>query len=375
MAFLDKLMGGGGESRSQTYLDPNQQQYLQDLWGRAQGQLGQSTVAPQTQEFQNYLQGVAGFGQQAQNLQQQALAPSQGYGQLGGQAQQYLGNVLGAGGFQAPTQQGVDMNTVGSLINNPLLEQQIQASTRDIGRQLGEQTLPGIASQSVATGNVGSTRRGVAEGIAQRGAADRASDVAAQIRGGAYQQALGIGAQQAGANQQAQLSTNQLNQALASGTLGQAGGLYQGSLGQAYGFGQGALSPQQQAAQMSQGYAQQQTMDPWTQLQLYQGALGQPITLSESTQAGGSSGLGPLLQGGAAAFQAFSDETLKDDIERIGDLPSGAGIYKWRWNDKAEALGLHGEDTGVIAQDVERISPDAVTRGDHGYLMVDYSRI
>jgi hypothetical protein len=304
MSFLDKLVGGGGQSTSQTYLDPEQQKYLQDLWGRAQGQLGQSTVAPQTREFQNYLQGVSGFGQQAGQLGQQALAPAAGYGQLGGQAQQYLGNVLGAGGFQAPTQQGIDMGTVGSLINNPLLQQQIEASTRDIGRGLTEQTLPGIASQSVATGNVGSTRRGVAEGIATRGAQDRAADIAAQIRGGAYNQALGIGAQQAAANQQAQLSTNQLNQALASGTLGQAGNLYMGSLGQAFGFGQGALAPQQQAAQLSQGYAQQQQMDPWTQLQLYQGALGQPITLSESTQATSGSPLGAFggFLGGLGQF-------------------------------------------------------------------------
>lgn len=311
MSFLDSIMGGGGESKSQTYLDPTQQGYLQDLWGRAQGQLGQSTVAPQTQQMQDYLGAVSGFGQQAQNLQQQALAPAQGYGQLGGQAQQYLGNMLSQGGFQAPQQQGVDMGAVGSMINNDLLDQQIQASTRDIGRQLNEQTMPGIASQAVGSGNVGSTRRGVAEGIAQRGAQDRASDVAAQMRGQAYGQALGIGANQAAGNQQAQLSTNQLNQALASGTLGQAGGLQQGALGQAYGFGQGALAPQQQAAQMSQGYAQQQQMDPWTQLQLYQGALGQPITLSESTQSQSGSPLGALggiMQGlgtGGLGWQPF----------------------------------------------------------------------
>lgn len=304
MGFLDKLVGGGGESGSRTYIDPTQQEYLQNLWGRAQGQLGESTVAPQTQEFQNYLQGVSGFGQQAQDLSQQAMAPAGGYQQLGGQAQQYLGNIFGQGGYQAPTQQGVNMDTVGSLINNDILQGQIDASTRDIGRGLTEQTLPGIASQSVATGNVGSTRRGVAEGIATRGAQDRASDVAAQIRGGAYNQALGIGANQAAANQQAQLSTNQLNQALGSGTLGQAGGLYQGALGQSYGFGQGALAPQQQAAQLSQGYAQQQQMDPWTQLQLYQGALGQPITLSEGQQATSGSPLGAIggFLGGLGQF-------------------------------------------------------------------------
>jgi len=375
MSFLDDLIGGGGESTSQTYLDPKQQEYLQDLWGRAQGRLGQSTVAPQTQQFQDYLQAVGGFGQQAQGMQQQALGQAGQYGQIGGQAQDYLSSVLGQGGFQAPMQQGVDMGTVGSLINNPLLEQQIQASTRDIGRNLWEQQMPGIASQSVATGNVGSTRRGVAEGIAQRGAADREADVAAQMRGQAYGQALGIGAQQAGANQQAQLASNQLNQQLASGTFGQAGQLGQGSLGQAYGFGVGALSPQQQAAQMSQGYAQQQTMDPWTQLQLYQGALGQPITLSEQTQAGGSPGAGGLLEGISGAYKAFSDQRLKTSITRVCDHPSGAGVYRWTWNDKAEAIGLHGSGYGVIAQEIAEIVPDAVTIGERGYLMVDYGRI
>jgi hypothetical protein len=138
----------------------------------------------------------------------------------------------------------------------------------------------------------------------------------------------------------------------------------------------GALTPQQQAAQMSQGYAQQQTMDPWTQLQLYQGALGQPITLSESTQAGESAGAGGLLQGIGGIMQAWpSDQRLKSDITRIGELPSGAGIYRWNWNDKAEALGLHGGDSGVIAQEIAGIAPDAVTTGEHGYLMVDYGRI
>jgi hypothetical protein len=376
MSFLDDLMGGGGESKSQTTLDPKQQEYLQDLWGRAQGQLGQSTVAPQTQQFQDYLQSVGGFSRQAQDMQQQAMGQAGQYGQIGGQAQDYLSNVFGQGGFQAPMQQGVDMGAVSSMVNNPLLDQQIQASTRDIGRNLWEQEMPGIASQAVGSGNVGSTRRGVAEGIAQRGAEDRASDVAAQMRGQAYEQALGIGAQQAGANQQSQLSSNQLNQQLASGTFGQAGQLGQGSLGQGFQFGMGALTPQQQAAQMSQGYAQQQTMDPWTQLQLYQGALGQPITLSESTQAGGSQGAGGLLSGIGGIMQAWpSDERLKSDITRIGELPSGAGIYRWNWNDKAEALGLHGEDSGVIAQEIVGIAPDAVTTGEHGYLMVDYGRI
>jgi hypothetical protein len=380
MSFLGKLAGGflGGSlgdldseslfGGSGTQIYGPQEEYLKDLWGRAQGQLGQSTVAPQTQQFQDYLQSVGDFGQQAQGMQQQAMGQAGQYGQIGGQAQDYLSNVLGQGGFQAPMQQGVDMGAVGSMINNPLLDQQIQASTRDIGRNLWEQQMPGIASQAVGTGNVGSTRRGVAEGIAQRGASDRTSDVAAQMRGQAYGQALGIGAQQAGANQQAQLSSNQLNQQLASGTFGQAGQLGQGSLGQAYGFGMGALTPQQQAAQMSQEYAQQQTMDPWTQLQMYQGAIGNPI--QQQYEKGSILGaLGGVAQA-AGPFIAACDERLKENIEHVATLPNGVELNTWDWSDNATELGLKGRGFGPVAQQVQEIMPEAVFSAEDGYLRV-----
>jgi len=75
---------------------------------------------------------------------------------------------------------------------NPYLDSQIDAANRDVSRTLNEQTLPGIDRQASGTGNINSSRAGVAAGIAQRGAADRMADTAATLRGNAYSQGLSL---------------------------------------------------------------------------------------------------------------------------------------------------------------------------------------
>ena len=72
----------------------------------------------------------------------------------------------------------------------------IDASLRDGTRQLTEETLPGIAAYSAGSGNLGSSRRGMQEGIAERGYLDRASDVGSTMRGNAYNQGLGLAERQ-----------------------------------------------------------------------------------------------------------------------------------------------------------------------------------
>ena len=42
------------------------------------------------------------------------------------------------------------------------------------------------------------------------------------------------------------------------------------------------------------------------------------------------------------------------------------------WNEKS---GKEGHDVGVIAQEVEKVLPEAVTERDNGYLAVDYHKI
>lgn len=81
-----------------------------------------------------------------------------------------------------------------------------------------------------------------------------------------------------------------------------------------------------------------------------------------------SSGLmGGLFSLGSAAIMA-SDIRLKDVIEKVGALPSGIGLYAFRY------LWGGGERVGVLAQDVARVRPDAVV-DIGGFLAVDYGKL
>ncbi len=75
-----------------------------------------------------------------------------------------------------------------------------------------------------------------------------------------------------------------------------------------------------------------------------------------------------------------SDERLKEDIRQIDDpleLISRLHGVHYRW--KPEFREHHGlsddEQTGLIAQEVARVLPDAVSSGPDGYYAVDYSRL
>lgn len=107
--------------------------------------------------------------------------------------------------------------------------------------------------------------------------------------------------------------------------------------------------------------------------------LAQGQTAAAQAQAAGSQqnignlmGLGNL---GIAAYGAglFSDRRLKKDIKQVG-FENGHNVYKWTWNDKAKEFGLEGNGYGVIADEVEKINPEAVTIQD-GYKKVKYEMI
>ena len=310
MSLMDDLIGGS-ESTSKTYLDENQLPYLQEMWGGAKNlyNSGRSTVADLSPQMQQYLQQAMGFGANMQGQADSAFGMAGNFGNTANMGSDYLGQVMSAGGFNAPMQNGVNMDTVNSLVDNDLLNSQISASTRDIYRDLNENQMTGIASNSVGTGNAGSTRRGVAEAIAQRGADDRASDVAAGIRSNAYNQAVGVAANQAQANQGAQMGTNSLNAGTAQGMFGTGGSLWNSGMGTGYNLGAGGVGMMGQGANAMQNYLQQLQMDPWTKLSMFQGAIGNPINQSTST----SSSSGGILPA-------------------VGSLATGVGGFMQGWN-------------------------------------------
>ena len=73
----------------------------------------------------------------------------------------------------------------------------------------------------------------------------------------------------------------------------------------------------------------------------------------------------------------FSDKRLKQDIAAmpIPSLYTDIGLKGvcWKWNEIAAAkFRLTGESCGLIAQDVKKLYPWAVTKGTDGYLRVSY---
>jgi hypothetical protein len=84
---------------------------------------------------------------------------------------------------------------------------------------------------------------------------------------------------------------------------------------------------------------------------------------------GFSGGGGGGGRGGGGGGGRRSDVALKHDITLLGVLDNGLGFYSFAY---------HGSDkayVGVMAQEVQAVVPDAVTRDRDGYLRVRYEQI
>jgi hypothetical protein len=76
---------------------------------------------------------------------------------------------------------------------------------------------------------------------------------------------------------------------------------------------------------------------------------------------------------GSAAL--ISDIRAKENIKHLGMLPNGLPFYEFEykpeWKDKAG----HGKFIGVMAQEVEKVIPEAVITRPDGYKMVNYGAL
>jgi hypothetical protein len=217
-----------------------------------------------------------------------------------GQAQNAYQNMLGQGAVQ---NQGPNMDLVGQMTNNPHLQGQIDMAHQDVTNNLYQNQMPGIAAYSGGSGNLGSSRRGMLEGLAQNEAAGRMSNISTQMRGQQYGNALNYANQIA--NQNAAL--NQQNRGMQMQAANQLGGL--GAQGAGL-FGQGQNMWGQQNQWL--GNIGQQQQD-WTQTglnnQMNNHYLGQMLPYQQA-QMGVGIGMGP--------GQAFGETT--------GTTPNG-GIF------------------------------------------------
>ena len=306
---------GSNKSRSKsnsdasTYVDPSQQRFLNDVRNQAQN-LNQGGMpvegvaginpnlagALQNQYAGGNMQAGAGTGLMrsgsrlaggsgsALNFSNRAMrrSPYGGMNTAFGAGNRYAGGAAGFDAAQgsgvdfgmagnmansasmaspasmnAAVNQGFDQNNLSNYINNDLLQGQINAATRDISRNLNENQLTGIAANAAGSGNSGSSRRAVMDAIATRGANDRSADVASQMRGNAYNQALGIEAGRANQNAAFQQAANQTNAGFDQAASQYNAGAQNALLSQGFGIGasqlQANLARQQQADQFNTG--------------------------------------------------------------------------------------------------------------------------
>ena len=173
------MSGGGGSQKvtNETKATPwaGVQPNLYDLYARAMSQVNTpmgfypyNTVAPQS--------GLTGAGQGAALDFAQNAMP--GYIETGNNALASL--------FQAP-----------DVASNPYVNGMLEAQARGVGDQLTRQWLPAVRQGASLAGQTGSSRQGVAEGVAIGEAAKALTNAAAQTQLSAYDRGLSAQAQAA----------------------------------------------------------------------------------------------------------------------------------------------------------------------------------
>jgi hypothetical protein len=255
---------------------------------------GANTVAGYTDAYGNNLANLTGAAAQGM------LNAGQGFGTNAQNLfNQYANNdatqsILGAAAQYA---------------DNPYVNGVIDAAGRDVTRQLSEQVLPGQARAAAGTGNSNNTRAGVQQAIAQRGAADRLSDISSNIRSQFFNTGLGMAQNQYNQNLQNSLAANNqllsaynggmsgagTSQNLAAGNfdaMNAAGGLYQNQ-------NQAELDAQRAAF----GEQQNNSLDLLAKYQaLVNGNYGGTSTGVTSTGGGFGGALSGALGGGLGAL-------------------------------------------------------------------------
>jgi len=88
-----------------------------------------------------------------------------------------------------------------------------------------------------------------------------------------------------------------------------------------------------------------------------------------SFRGGGGGGGGGFRGGGGGGGGRRSDIALKHDVVLLGHLANDLGYYRFSY------IGSHKAYVGVMAQGVESVKPEAVTRGSDGYLRVHYDKL
>jgi hypothetical protein len=81
-----------------------------------------------------------------------------------------------------------------------------------------------------------------------------------------------------------------------------------------------------------------------------------------------------LFNLGGAAIK-YSDIRTKENIVKIGNLSNGLNVYEFNYKPEFEDVAGYGKQIGVMAQEVEKVIPNAVITMNNGYKAVNYSML
>ena len=338
---------------------------------QAASQFGASAANQAALANQNALNQAGQFGAQAANQASQFGASAQNQAAAQASAQQ-----------QAASQFGAQAGNTAALTNAAAMNQanQFGAQAGNVANLSNQQALNQARQFGAQAGNVANLSNQAALNQARQFGSS-AANTQMMNNQNAINQSRQFNAQQ---SQAAQLANQQAGLAGSGQRLGAAGQL--GSLSN-LGFGMGQTVNQNLAQQgMIQQAIQQQLIDaakaqfegyrqsPYQSIGLLSQALG-ASSIPQSQQTRKDLGATDYLTMAAGLFGA-SDARLKTNINQVGNLPNGLGLYTWDWTEDAIDKGLDNSMTlGVIAQEVEKVMPEMVVTTPSGYMAVNYGEL
>lgn len=208
------------------------------------------------------------------------------------------------------------------------LEAQIGAMKGDVTKQLKEGVLPSIYRGAAGTGNVGSSRAALSEGVARRGASEAISKNAALMRAASQKDALNRAQTVLGGNLQTQLGSAKGLAGIGSTAIGQMGDVAK--------LDQQAILNQLEAGGMQQQQSQKE-LDVARQNELMKRMKESGITDAQQ-MINLLSGLRGITDTGAAVTTSTTSGPSTSDILKESAIPIGLGLGA-KWLGKEMGLG------------------------------------
>lgn len=360
-------------SQQQTAPWQVQQPYLQQAFGQAQTNLGNANanqyngeqVAQFTPDQLALFKQMQGFGGNSTGAN---TSTNVGINTANAGSSALNDALAGLKGYTpgGGTQSNIDAAT--AYANNPATDGMIDAAMRDARRSVSEQALPQVARSAAVGGNAMSSRRAISEGLVERGLAEKTADVSANIRGQQFDRGLALAESGRTADNSNILQSllgraSAGNSAVNSGVnaigsgIQQQGGLFDIAGAGASGAGQ---QNDQNKIDNAKGMSEYGTDAAQKALANFMSIIGGQNWGSQSsgtqTQTSTPSMWSTIGSGLGLAGSLFklSDRRMKRDIELIGHAPNGLPVYTFRYLNDDE---VH---TGLMAQDVEKVKPQAV---------------